>query len=609
MGRTITIAVFLLFSAWATCTAQYYGERVLEKSFEQTDFFFTPTPLLPYGIGGFRSVAASVFNDPLSRIALNPAYCAVDTPSEQYAYLDFRSISEIRSQSNQYYGPMYDYVAAKSVAYYPYPRYYLDTRKELQPVFSGAFIGRPLPSLLPQFHAGITYQAIFQDEAYYEIPQDIYHTVLGYDYSGAKSAAENLPIVDRYKGNDDIHHLAHMLAFVASYDIASRLRAGVKLGWTRFNRDGSFGSQNLWDGVYNPGYRSIWGNLESREQQYHDLDLSAGISYRFGQRDELGIVAGHLWGNADQLLVRTDTSFYGNGNPGVGPNWSYFMQSGLTNETWRHNGGTSYGGIQLTRALSNTLTMHLQYGFNKQSVDIGLGAAVTDTSYSTYRYQQSDTLASRSDGFSMLSDVRSGGGTKTSSAHRLFGSFQWQPMQRASVTIGVQLDFQTGETNTDEGVISRRQSSYTSSYGTGYNYNSYDRTIERKHLLWTFTTDVTTIQIPIVFQWQATDWLDALVGVTRTMSSWEVNDVTLALFSLRDRQTSNGNERTTDFGERYTMPRERVSDVRTTALVGLTARAASFLNVRLLVTPNVVDNYDGSHIQDLRWWLSFQLNP
>jgi len=586
---------------------QYYGERVLEKSFEQTEFFFTPTSLIPYGIGGFRPVSAPLFQDPLSRLAVNPAFFSIDTLKDHYAYLDFRSVSEIRGQPAYSY-PMYNYRVAMDLAILPYPRYYLNTRKELQPVFSGAYLTRPLSSLLPHLLAGVTYQAIFQDDKYYPIPQDIYRSVLGYDYAGVRATAEDLPIVDRYKGNDDIHHLAHMFSFFTAYEITQNLQLGAKLGRTSFNRDGSFGSQNLWDGYYNPNYKSLWANLESRDQKYRGWDIAAGMRYRFGQRDELGALFGHLWGKADQGLVRTDTSFYGSGTPGIGTNWSYYMRSGFTNQSWNHNGHTTYGGIQLNRTLSPTVSLGLLYGFNKQNVGIDLASSISDTSFSSYRYQYTDTLVWRSEGYSRLVDTRSGGGTKSGSAHRFLVSLHWQPQEKTDVTVGFQLEFQSSETKTDEGVFSRRQSQYTS-FSTHYDYAWFEKAVERKHLLWTFTTDVTSVYVPVIFQWRAADWLDALIGVSRTMSSWKIDDVTLAIISLRDRQSSSGDEHKENFGERYTMPRERVSEVRTSALVGLTARPSSLFTIRLLVTPNIVDDFEGSHVQDLRWWLAFQLNP
>ncbi|MDP2885378.1 MAG: hypothetical protein Q8P51_10205 [Ignavibacteria bacterium] len=606
-------SLLCLFAALGPTTlhAQYSAERVLEKSFEQTDFFFTSNPLTPFGIGSFRQVSASLFQDPLSRLAVNPAFFSLDTLKDHYAYLDFRSVSDIREQASyaSYAYPMNDYRIATDYIAMPYPRFYLDTRKDLQPVIAAAYLTRPLSSILPHLLAGATYQAVFQDDKYYPIPQDIYRSVIGYDYAGTKVSAENLPVVDLYKGSDDIHHLAHMISFYAAYEVSKNLHFGLKLGRTLFNRDGSNGSQNLWDGYYNPTYQSMWGNSESREQQYRDWDLSAGLRYRLAERDELGLTLGRLWGTADQGLMRTDTSLYGSGTVGAGTNWSYYMRSGATNQSWDHSGRTTYGSIQLNRSLSPSLRLDLLYGFTAQKVDIGLASSISDTSFSSYRYQYNDTLVSRSDGYYRLLDTRSGVGNKASNSHRFFASLLWRASDRASVSVGLQLEFQSSETNTDEGVVARRQSQYSSSYGTSYNYSSFDKTTENKHLLWTFTTDVTTVQVPVVLHWQATDWIEALVGISRIMSSWEVNDVTLAVIQLRDRQGTWGGERKENFGERYTMPKERVSDIRTSGLFGLTARPSGLFAIRLLVTPNVVNEYDGTHVQDWRWWLSFQLTP
>ncbi len=587
--------------------AQYFSERVLEKSFEQTDLFFAPSTLTPFGIGGFRGVAAGFFDDPLSWLAVNPAFLSIDSLRDHHGYIDFRSISEIRSRSSIQY-PMYDYRVAAEIAWMPNPRYFYNERKELRPVFSGAYLTRPLPLALPNLFAGITYQTIFQDDKYYPIPHDIYRSVLGYDYSGARTSAENFPIVDRYKGSDDIHHLAHLVSFFSAYNVTKDLQIGLKLGRTTFTRDGSFGSQNLWDGYYNSNYRSLWGNMESRSQEYGHWDLAAGVRFRFSENDVVGATLGYLTGNADQNLGRTDTSFYGNGTVGVGPNWSYYMRSGLTEQDWGHDGRTTYGGLQVNRQLSESVSFNFLYGFSRQEIDIALASSISDTSYNSYRYQYQDTLVSRSEGYYRLIDARTGSGTKTSNAHRFLASVHWKPQKSTSVSVGLQLEVQRSETRTDERVLARRGSHYSYSYDR-YGGSWFDETVEDKDLRWTFNTDVTTLQIPIVFQWQMSDWFHVMVGVSRTMARWEIDDVTLALFRLRDRKSSVGNEWKENFGERYTMPKERVSDVRTTAILGLTATPTRLFSVRLLVTPNIVDDFEGAHIQDLRWWLSFQLTP
>ncbi|HES59957.1 MAG TPA: hypothetical protein ENO18_05940, partial [Caldithrix sp.] len=53
--------------------AQYYGERVTEKSFESSDLFFNSYYLNTFGIYNFRNVATGLFDDPFLRLHLNPA--------------------------------------------------------------------------------------------------------------------------------------------------------------------------------------------------------------------------------------------------------------------------------------------------------------------------------------------------------------------------------------------------------------------------------------------------------------------------------------------------------------------------------------------------------
>src|SRR5512140_161266 len=188
-------------------TAQYWGERVLEKSFEQTDFFFAPNYLNPYGIGSFKSTTPGLLKDPLLDFAINPSRLALDSARAAYLYTDFRSVRNVKENTSFYPPWIYATDMARSSMLY-YPRFYVESHRELEPVFSGAIIARPLPSLSNDLYIGATYQMILQDEKYYDIPQDIYRTAAGYDYSGRAAAAEaNIPIVDKYSGKDNMHEM------------------------------------------------------------------------------------------------------------------------------------------------------------------------------------------------------------------------------------------------------------------------------------------------------------------------------------------------------------------------------------------------------------------
>ena len=78
--RTIRCIVLLLTLAIPSrLPAQYWGERVQEKGFEQTDFFFTPSYLSPYGIGSFKSTTPGLLKDPLLDVIVNPAHLGLDS--------------------------------------------------------------------------------------------------------------------------------------------------------------------------------------------------------------------------------------------------------------------------------------------------------------------------------------------------------------------------------------------------------------------------------------------------------------------------------------------------------------------------------------------------
>lgn len=607
-SRAIFIGVaIVLIAGTSTTHGQYFGEQVLEKSFERADFFFTPSYLLPFGIGNFRSVAVGVFDELLTNLAVNTARLSLDTTRRHYAYIDFRSLSEIRS-SPGYYAPIFLRTVYDYGLILPYPRYYYTTRKELQPVFSAAYFARPSASGLPSLIVGGTYEIIFQDDRYHPIPQDIYRSVIGYDYLGVRTTAEDLPIVDRYKGSDNIHQQGHFLSVFGAYEVTSRLQLGARVSRVTFGRDGSFGSQNLWDSYYNPNAKSFWSNWESRDQQYRHWDISGSARYQVSDRSVLGFTLGRLGGTVSQFLNRSDSSLYAQGQVNVGTNWSYYMRSGFTDQHWDRRGRALYGGADFKTRASPLVDFNLYYFFSRQSVDINLRSTIIDTSYSSYRWTYRDTLVSRSVSDYALSDLRSGMGEETGNSHRIIGVMQWHPKEDTKVSIGLQLEFRNSETKTQEAVLARRRSESSWSYPSSQYYR-YDQVKEDKNLLWTFQTSVTTVHVPLFFEWSLSNKVNLLLGINRTMSSWEIDDMTLAIFKLRERKWNSGSKKEENFGERYTMPKERVSEVRTSALAAITVTPAKFFSIRLLASPNVVHDYEGAHIQDLRWWIAFNLMP
>ena len=74
---------------------QYWGEKVLEKSFERSDFFFQPVYVNPFGLGTFNKVTPGLINNPLLNLSVNPALFSTDSSRNTFLYIDFRNSKTI----------------------------------------------------------------------------------------------------------------------------------------------------------------------------------------------------------------------------------------------------------------------------------------------------------------------------------------------------------------------------------------------------------------------------------------------------------------------------------------------------------------------------------
>ena len=603
MKRMLWSGIVVLLTAFPReAAAQYWGERVLEKGFEQTDFFFKPSYLNPYGIGSFKSATPGLIADPLIDLIINPARLGLDSGRTQYFYTDFRSAREIVDHQGSFYPPWiyYDTRVASDLMYYP--QVYLNTRRELEPVFSGAYVGKPLPVAAENLFVGLTYQLVMQDDKYYSVPQDIYRTAAGYDYSGMRAAAaETIPIIDKYSGQDNFHTAGHYLNAFARTELPFGLEIGGKVSRVIFSRDGSFGSSNLWQNYGNN--TSLWANLENREQGYTHWDLAGGARYAISDQISVGATVGYLWGDATQSLGRSDSSYYSYDSD----TWtSYYNRSGNTGQEWRHDGQTTYYTVDLSDRVSPNATLSFIFQHAGSSIDLGLNSAIGDTSDSWYRWTDSGGGTGSSTSFSSLRDVRAGGGTTTASDNRLLASLQWKIDEKVHLSVGAQYQWQSSETQTVESVQYVSNSEYASSNG---DWNYMFGQAESKDLRWTFTSERTSLQIPIFLTITASEVVQVLLGLNRNMTQYRIDDVTLALFRYRISNQNGTIQQQTNFGERYTQPTEKVSDIRTSFLAGLTISPSRVLGLRLLMVPVFRDSFDGSELEQLQWWIGLTLTP
>jgi hypothetical protein len=186
------------------------------------------------------------------------------------------------------------------------------------------------------------------------------------------------------------------------------------------------------------------------------------------------------------------------------------------------------------------------------------------------------------------------------------GSLQWEINDQVRLSIGAIVQWQSAETKTTESVSLASRSAYWSTSGTwNHQYSQY----ESKALDWTFLAERTSFQIPVFVTIRASEVVEVLLGLNRDMSEWKIQDVTLARFAYRETSNNGSVERKENFGERYTMPTEQVTDVRTAFLAGLSLHVSRAFSVRMLMVPNFQDTYEGTELQDLQWWIGLTLSP
>ncbi len=592
----------LLFIA-SRAPAQYWGEQVTEKSFEKNDLFFHPREINPYGITGFGNAMIGLLDDPLLLIQVNPAYLNHDSLKKHYVYTDFRNEREITDRPDYYY-PVYGvYDMARS--YIPYYSYYTETRKTHEPVFSGAYLFRPVENN-HSVTLGITYQMVSQDEDYYAIPQDIYRSNAGYDYAGNKTAESgDIQINDVYSGQDDMHQDSHILSIMGGFKLSSKLFSGIRVGRITYSRDGGYGNQYVYDAsyYYHESRNKYWTN---RDQSYDHWDVSGGLQYQLNAKTSLGATGGYLTGDAEQNM--TQASYYFSERDESAENWSHYYSDGSVVQKWHHDGATYYGRFNFNTQIDQKTSFHLYYQYLKEDVDITNQSSIHDTSYSEYFHKGSEYYY-HSRYISALNDVRSGSGFREADRHYLTAALRFRPDHKTKIYLGMHYEDHDMKTRTIENVLADNY--YDNFYSSSYydeEQTHYRSTDESKDLKWNLTVNAYKVQIPVMFTRRLNKTFEIIFGVNRTFNQWEITEQTLAVFDYQKMVINKKSEIKTNFGERYTQPVEKKSDVSTAFLIGLNIKPADLFTVRLTAVPEYMKTYDGSKLNTFQWWMGFVLN-
>ena len=603
MKRQKLLSLLLLLAWPIFIQAQYYGDRPLEMTFEQSDFFFTPLYVNPLGVAGFTGSSLLLFDDPLTGIERNPANLSRfdgDSIPSNYLYLDMRNSRRVVNNRYGIFPCLYDCMPS-------WGYYYSNERAELSPLMSAAYLTR-LPIFRKSITLGATYQVITQGESYYAIPFDIYRNVAGMDMMGTNYAGmEGYQITDRFSGSDYMYHEGHAINTFMSFELNDAWTLGVNVSRFIFDRDGSFGSDNLWNSQVN--YLSYWKSFEGRTQEYNHWDYTLGLIYTTGA-NRFGLNAGLLTGDVTQQLSRNDESMSKSGQSNSS-NYSDYQSWYVSDQSWNHKGMNYHGGIQWDRKIRDDLSFRFMYRLAKGVQDIDLKSSIESESSNEYRYS-SGNYTSESEGNGKMHDFRDGAGKREMLSHNVNSALTWRFGSGQSLRLGAIFGYHKQLTDTKERADAFSESYYYWFYDDGNNSNAsehYYKTVEDKSINWKFSSRLRSIHIPIVYESKISDRIEILLGMNRTMNFWLIENSTLILYDYRERVINEVTQIEQKTGERIKEPDERYGVVNTKLLGGVTISPSKRFSVQLLVAPGFEKNsLTNEYRSGIQFWMGMNLH-
>ncbi len=582
-----TKLLLLLLFIPSNLPAQYYGNRVTEKSFERSNVYFKSNFLNTFGLFRFKNVAPGLIEDPFLDLHLNPANLPEFKNKTALIYLDFRgdrSETPFPAYSVEYDPRVLDISSAPYID----PRWFYQTRTEPEPVFSLGVLTYPLGNANKNFFAGATYQLIHKDEQFYSVPTGIYNARAGYDSFGTELSTD-IPISDRYPREDKMMINGHLFSSYWGYRVNQTVDLGVSLNSVFHSREGI-------------SYQNEYGNLRERTQNYDHIDLSGGVRIHLNDKSRFGIKIGSLSGDVRQDFLSTNDLEYSYGDENNSTNGSEGLFDSSTNQSWNQEGNTKYARLSFSHELSNDKKFSFYFRYAENNIDLSNSSVIRDTSF--YTSQRSwDTNSSYYLNNSAFFDIRSATGNRDKTSQQGMLSYKWQLTSKNSIFAGIYFSRDHLKINSNEPVLASRFSNGEYFYQpsqTDTLFNDY-RLFEDKSLLWNYESRNRSFQIPILVNFKLNPNWSVMLGVNRILNSWNIKEQTTAIFNKREREDNGIVKVETNFGERYTSPRKRITEDHTDVLVSFKANLSQELQVNFLINPDFED-----HFRVAQWWLSFR---
>ncbi|MHC1738411.1 MAG: hypothetical protein AB9882_10410 [Ignavibacteriaceae bacterium] len=595
--------LFLILFLFSTLLfSQYYEERTSEQNSEQSDIYFRSHSLNPFGLSGFKAITAGFIDNPFLNLKINPADFTLPKGKDLYLYVDFRGDRQEAWFDGDYVMPM-DYTGGYSSVYLPDRRWITVSREEPEPIISFGIILRPLSEVSEKFFVGGSYQFLRKNENYYDSPYGVYYYRYYYDsFGAANEIGQGVPVTDRYSGADEMTNVGHFLSFFTGYEFSDELKAGIGINGVIHSKEGEY--SNSYNGEYGSSNTEKWNSFQSEEraQDYKHIDLSLGVKYSPLSTFALGLKAGYLNGKGNQSYSYSGNNLSERNKPGVSSEWYYYFYDASTSQNWEKKGGTVYGGLDFQKRFKEDKVISGYYLYSSAKIDLTTNSVIKDTSNHNGRWVYNQEWYNYS-GYSALSDIRTGTGERNIKTHEGMVNLKWKLNDNTTLSTGIYINNTNTKITSTEPASVYRVSSNSSATWQG-NYNNYFQSRrEEKTLVWEYMSDFTTIQIPVLLYFRLSDQWELMTGISRIANAWDIEDVTTAYFTKREKTDLDTSTTELNFGERYKMPRQRISEDLVKFLMSLKLNISDEFSARVMFEPEF-DPY----IRIAQWWFAIEAN-
>lgn len=578
--------------------SQYYGERVTDQSFEKSSLYFNSHFLNTYGVYQFKDVAVGLVDDPFLNIYMNPALLPDIGDKDVYLYLDFRGdrtevpIVEIYPWRDYYYGgyfapPMFD------------RRWFTTTSVEPEPIVSFGLITYPI-SENRNFFIGGSYQLVYNEDKFYTVPYYIYSPLLEYDSFNNRLAINDVPIVERYSGKDEMINETHRFTTFTGYNFSDKFSLGLSIDGVFQSKNGEFSntSRDEYGSMDNSDWNS--SNLTGRTDEYDHLDYSLGLMYSPFQSFSVGIKTGYLDGDVSQDLVSANSYFSSYNEPFISEEWYRYYSDYSNKQYIDHDGSSKYIGFNFKKLFNNGSYISGYYRYTYSDVSVATSSVLVDTSDYSSRWTYNNGWGQYS-GYSSVQDDRTGTGSRTTFKHEGLVSLNWNLNDITSVSVGLYVKNELYQISNGEDVVASRFSEWNHIYSNQPPYNYLIALEEDKSLEWEYESRITTYQIPLILEFRFNEYWGFMLGVSRILNSWRIIEQTTAYFERRYRNENGVISEENNFGERYIQPTERISENFFDVLAGFNLNITKEFGMQLLLDPEIDPD-----LRVAQWWLAFR---